>query len=221
MTNQERGRKPAARPHWQVVEEALAGPTRRRRQRRRAATPAATVTTLPTVYVTDEMALRTADLLARPRAGLWPPGTVFWLGLRCGARACVTTLIIPEDASGNDAGGDAVLASAVANDEIFSAVVGASLVYLGQVRSRPALTRQPSPTAAPDADGRYEGALCIELAPAAGGKPGFVLEDCLVWRQVAGERRQIAADELAAHLRLIPAFKDLRKRHPPNGPNAR
>jgi len=207
MTEQDRGRNKAA--HWRVVEEALAGPPRKRGRQRRSP---ARATALPTVYVTDEMARRSADLLARPRGGMAPPTAVFWLGLRGGVRACVTTLIVPEEASGNVAGGDAVLASAVANDEIFSAVVGASLVYLGQVRSRPALTQQPYPTAAPAADVRYQGALCVELPASANGKSGFLLEDCLVWRQIAGERRLLAAAELDAHLRLVPAFKDLRRR---------
>lgn len=216
MTDQDRGPNPAARPHWQVVEEALARPPRRRRKRRRREAHEGPVATLPTVFVTDEMARRTAGVLARPRAGLQPPSTVFWLGLRCGARACVTTLIVPEDVRG----GDAVLDSAVANDEILSAVVGASLVYLGQARSRPDLTQQPSPTATPDVDVRYEGALCVELPASADGRGGFVLEDCLVWRQIAGERRQIAAGELAGHLRLLPAFKDLRRLRPAGGAGA-
>lgn len=214
MADQEQQRKEAAKPHWQVVEEALAGPPRRRpRRARRADRKAAAAGGLPTVYVSDALARHTADLLAGRRAGVEPPSTVFWLGFRCGGRACVTTLIVPED----DVREDAILASAVANDEIFSAVVGASLVYLGQARSRPALTQQPSPTAAPDLDVRYDGALCVELPPPANGKAGFALEDCLVSRQIGGERRQIAAGELAAHLRLLPAFKDLRRRRPANG----
>lgn len=214
MTEEKRPSEEPATPVWKAVEKALEDHHGKRRQARRAFRrgPAKTRSggappgEVPTVFLTETLARRTLEILEAPGGGSPGPGSVLWFGFEHGERACVTTLIVPEEANRTDA----VLASAVADEEVFSAIVSASLVFLGEVRladeEEEAETRDER---APDV--RFEGAFAIEVPTC---RP-FDLEVCRVHRQIAGECRRIDAAELGGHLRLIPGFRDLRKRSRP------
>lgn len=158
----------------------------------------------PIVFVTD-MITRTSARLVRATTPKGPPAkVVYWFGFECGDRASVTTLIVPEKESNTDS----ILASAVANEEIFSAIVSASLVFLGQVRLQQD-DEEEFEEGEPGRDVRFEGALSIEIPPS--DHPGRLdLDQCRIYRQLDGQCRSISR-ELHGHLRVIPGFKDLRK----------
>lgn len=204
MTQDRQPAKPPT-PHWQVVEQALdhhqrdqRRARRARRARHKAGGRAAAAPELPVVFVSDDLARQTARLLE-------VASVVYWFGFDCDDRASVTTLIIPED----DRRTDSILASAVADEELFSTIVGASLAFLGQVRKRPDADDPAVP--GPGRDVRFEGAFSIDVPRNGSGASVLELERCVVHRQVAGEPHRIAGEEMRSHLRVIPGFRDLRK----------
>ena len=221
MTEEKRSTEQPAAPVWRAVEKALEEHQGKKRQARRAFRRApgktrsggAAPTEAPTLFLTETLARRTLEILESPAGDMPEPGAVFWFGFEHGERACVTTLIVPEEESR----ADAILASAVADEEVFSAIVGASLVFLGEVRLAAAEEdhdERVSDERVPDErvpDVRFEGAFAIEVPPMG----PFDLEECRVHRQIAGQCRRIGAEELRDHLRLIPGFKDLRQRDRP------
>lgn len=203
---QDRLKEKTPTPHWQLVEQALDHHQRdqrrasRARRRLRKTGSAAAPPAMPVVFVTDSLARQTARLLESAEV-------VYWFGFDCDDRASVTTLIIPED----DQRADSILASAVADEELFSTIVGASLAFLGQVRTGPAAVAQAAALPGPRRDVRFEGALSIEVPRNGSSLSTLGLDRCVVHRQIAGECHRIAADELRSHLRVIPGFRDLRR----------
>jgi hypothetical protein len=195
-------------PYWKLVEDALDERYGTKRQARSAAgrkessrPGKASAEELPTLFLTLVQARQTLKVLETPKGVSPPPGVVYWLGFDCGKRACVTTLVVPAE----EARSDAVLASAVADEEIFSAVVNTGLVFLGEVRLRCGQD--------PDRPGlRFDGAFSIDVAP---GRT-FDLGECRIHRRIGGECRQIPDAELRRHLRVIPGFKDLRDPRSPS-----
>lgn len=207
----------AVKPHWQAVEEALEARQSTGRRARRALrrlryqekksrqSPAAAQ---PVVFVTDTLARRSVELLTRPQGQA--AGVVYWFGFECGERAAVSTVIVPQE----EGRADAVLASAVANEEVFSAIVGASLVFLGQLRLA-AVGAEERKAPDPGRDVRFEGSFYIEVPP---GTEAASKRDPAAWRifrQIQGETQTVQPRDLDRHLRIIPGFKDLR------GPRAR
>lgn len=212
MSQEKRNSKNPPMPHWQSVEAALEEHQGKKRQARRAfrGTPnrpsGGSPGEVPTLFVTETLARRTLELLASPAGAAPRPGVVYWFGFAFGERSCATTLIVPEEENR----ADAILASAVANEEVFAAVVSASLVFLAEVRLRSGDGDEPRDDGGRDV--RFEGAFSIEAPPS----PPLDVDHWRVRRQVEGESREIATEDLHRHLRLIPGFKDLRApRNPP------
>lgn len=216
MAQEQRASQTSTKTHWQLVEEALDEHRGKKREARRVLRrgpersrpgPSRMTGHPPTLFLTETVIRRTVELLGSAsgpaaRADAARPGVVYWFGFEFGERACVTTLMIPEEVDR----ADSILASAVANEEVFTAIVSASLVFLAEVRPRP--DEGPEPPDEYRRDVRFEGAFSIEVSPCL----PFHLEDCRVRRQVGGECREIEIAELEDHLRLIPGFKDLRRR---------
>lgn len=159
----------------------------------------------PTVFVTDMIARTSAKLVASATPKGPPAKVVYWFGFECGDRASVTTLIVPEKETNTDS----ILASAVANEEIFSAIVSASLVFLGQVRLQDDDDDGDDGDDETERDIRFEGALSIEI-PRSQNPGRLELDQCRVYRQLDGNCHNISR-QLNGHLRVIPGFKDLRK----------
>ncbi len=195
-------------PHWQVVEQALAkqwrgkGSRRRHRENDKAAAPKPKP---PTVYLTSTLVRQTAKLLG-PTSPQPSPDVVYWLGFELEDRACVTTLVVPD----TDTREHSSLTAAVASDEALATAADAPLVLLGQARALQRSGDATLPRTPRDRDISSEGVFTVEIL--AFTKAGFDLASCAVFRQIDGKRRQITADEMDEHLRVLPGYKDLRKR---------
>lgn len=198
-------------PAWQRVEEAIhrhqkknqqvRGAFRQEPKREEESRPPQGH---PTVFITNTLTRMSARLVRGSTPKTPPAEVVYWFGFECGEKASVTTLVVPE----KETTPDSILASAVANEEVFSAIVSASLIFLGQVR----LQREGDEDLAEKELGpdiRFEGALSIEVPPSQ--DPGRLeLDQCRIYRQMGGKCRKISSRDLEGHLRVIPGFKDLR-----------
>lgn len=190
-------------PHWEMVEQALAG------RHRGPKAPTGAAAAPPIVYVSDLLARQTARLLELAERDPAAPRVLYWLGFELGERASVTTLVRPDAAAVDSS----VLTSAVAWDEALAAVADASLSFLGE-----AVSRDPKTPATPGnlpfewMTGSFAGALSVVIPPLSDG--AFELAKCTVYRHLDGRYRRLAAAELDAHLRLVPGYTDLRKYRP-------
>src|SRR5687767_7304014 len=108
---------------------------------------------LPVVFLTDDLARRTANLLDS-FAQLRPSeGVVYWFGFEQPAAAVVTTLVVPNA----DTSGGAVRTSAQVNAQAIELMIGTPLVYIGQAHSHPGGHAWLSPTDDADTFARCDG----------------------------------------------------------------
>ena len=165
---------------------------------------AAAERTLPTVFVGDTLAQRTADLLDSFAEERPSEGVVYWFGLELGEQAVVTTLVVPDA----DTQTGAVHTTIQANVQALSTIVGTPLVLLGQTHSHPASNVRHSPIDDRDTFARFEGALSV-VVPYF-GRYGLDLHTSGVYRHINGRFEQILPDVMAGHLVVLPGFADLR-----------
>jgi len=158
---------------------------------------------LPIIYLSEDLAKQTADLLGSFARNRPAEGVVYWFGLELGDRAVVTTLIVPDA----DTTGGSVLTSAEVNAEAISLVADTPLVYLGQAHSHPGWRVAHSAVDDRETFARFEGAISV-VVPWF-GRYGFTLEDCGIHRHIGGHFRPVRNPK--DHLRLIPGVSDLRR----------
>ena len=157
---------------------------------------------LPVVFLTDELARRTATLLDS-FAQLRPSeGVVYWFGFEQPAGAVITTLVVPNA----DTSGGAVRTSARVNAQAIELMVGTPLVYVGQAHSHPGDHVWHSPTDDSDTFARCDGVISV-VVPWF-GRYGFQIDECGVHRHIHGRFRHV--DNVDQHLRIIPGFADFR-----------
>jgi hypothetical protein len=164
---------------------------------------------MPVVYVTDELLDETARLLASFADGEESEGVTYWFGLEFGARAVVTTLVIPDADTSNGT----VRTSAKANAEAVSVAIGTPLVLLGQAHSHPFQRVSHSWVDDRDTFAQFPGALSV-VVPFY-GRLGIDLRTCGVHRHIGGGFRRIRAKDVEQHLRVLPSVADLRSAHAP------
>lgn len=159
----------------------------------------------PVVHIPESL-LRTSGQLVASFAEQRPSeGIVYWFGLELGARAVVTTLVVPNaDTSRGD-----VRTSAEANAEAMSAIIGTPLVLLGQVHSHPA--GHVGHSAVDDAEtfARFESALSLVVPYFA--RYGLDVDDCGLYRYAGGAFVRVAYTERARYLVVLPGVADFRR----------
>jgi hypothetical protein len=163
------------------------------------------VTRSPVVYITDAQLDHTAALVAsfaehEPREGI-----VYWFGLELGARAVVTSLVVPDaDTSGGD-----VVTSAAVNAEALTAIVGTPLVLLGQAHSHPGAHVGHSGADDRETFAQFPGALSVVIPYF--GWYGGTLARCGVHRHLDGAYRRISPERVSDHLVVVDAVRDFRR----------
>lgn len=160
----------------------------------------------PIVYISDELAHRTAGLLDSFAQGRPSEGVVYWFGIDQGSTAVVTTLIVPDA----DTTGGVVRTSARANAEAIGIIVGTPLVYIGQAHSHPGAHVGHSHVDDRDTFARCDGILSI-VVPWF-GRYGFNLGECGVHRHIDGRFRRV--EHVGDHIRIVPGLTDLRTTDP-------
>jgi hypothetical protein len=157
---------------------------------------------LPLVYISEDLAQRTASLLDSFAQCRPSEGVVYWFGIDEGHAAVVTTLIVP-DADTTDG---VIRTSASANADAIGVIVGSSLVYLGQAHSHPGANVGHSHVDDRETFARCDGILSI-VVPWF-GRYGFNLAECGVHRHIDGRFRRV--NNVDAHIRTVPGLTDLR-----------
>jgi hypothetical protein len=158
---------------------------------------------LPIVYISDELATKTAFLLNSFADAKPSEGVVYWFGIEQQQSAVVTTLIVPNA----DTTYGSVWTSALANSDAIRVTIGTALVYLGQAHSHPGSSVSHSLVDDSDTFALCEGILSI-VVPWF-GRYGIQLAECGVHRYVGN--RFMDVDRVDDHLRIVPGFADLRK----------
>lgn len=158
---------------------------------------------LPVVFITDELARRSAMLLDSFAQQRPSEGVVYWLGLEQPGAAVVTTLVVPDA----DTTGGGIRTSATANARAIELMVGTPLVYIGQVHSHPGAHVWHSPTDDADTFARCDGVVSV-VVPWF-GRYGLHLDQCGVHRHIHGKFRRV--EDVDEHLRIIPGFADFRR----------
>ena len=161
-----------------------------------------TATGLPVVFITDELARRSAVLLNSFAQQRPSEGVVYWFGLEQPGAAIVTTLVVPDA----DTSGGCIRTSAPANAQAIELMVGTPLVYIGQVHSHPGSQVCHSPTDDTHTFARCDGVISV-VVPWF-GRYGLHLDECGVHRHIGGRFRRI--EHVDDHLRVIPGFADFR-----------
>jgi hypothetical protein len=157
---------------------------------------------LPVIYISDELAQKTASLLDS-FARLKPSeGVVYWFGLEEENTAVVTSLIVPDA----DTTAGSISTSAKANAEVVRGIVGNRLVYLGQAHSHPGSNVFHSCYDDDHTFAAFTGAISV-VVPWY-GRYGFDLEQCGLHRHMNGRFQAVRNPD--KHLRIIPGFRDLR-----------
>lgn len=167
------------------------------------------MTTYPKIVVSRALLDRTAALLATFAESSGSEGVVYWFGLENDQRAVVTTLIVP-DAESSTGG---VRTSPEANVDAILAIANTPLVLLGQAHSHPGRNVRHSVVDDSETFASFDGAISI-VVPYF-GRRGFDLNQCGVYRHIAGAFRMLSSKERAEHLTEIPGERDLRKPHKP------
>jgi proteasome lid subunit RPN8/RPN11 len=157
---------------------------------------------LPVVFITDELARRSAMLLDSFAQEGPSEGVVYWFGLDQPGAAIVTTLVVPDA----DTSRGCIRTSARANAQAIELMVGTPLVYIGQVHSHPGAHVWHSATDDTDTFARCDGVISV-VVPWF-GRYGLHLDQCGVHRHIGGRFRRI--EHIDDHIRLIPGFADLR-----------
>lgn len=160
----------------------------------------------PIVYISDELAQRTAGLLDSFAQRRPSEGVVYWFGIDQGRTAVVTTLIVPDA----DTTGGVVRTSARANADAIGIIVGTPLVYIGQAHSHPGPHVGHSHVDDSDTFARCDGILSI-VVPWF-GRYGFILGECGVHRHIGGRFRRV--EHVGDHIRIVPGLNDLRATDP-------
>lgn len=158
---------------------------------------------LPIVYITRELADRTASLLDSFAVQRPSEGVVYWFGFQLAQYSIVTTLIVP-DAETFEGG---LRTTAEANAEVLNAVTYTPLVYLGQAHSHPGWRVEHSGVDDLQTFAQFNGVISV-VVPWF-GRYGFQLRDCGVHRHLGGKFRWL--HEVERHLRVLPSQIDLRK----------
>ena len=158
---------------------------------------------LPVIYISDQLAQQTADLLDSFALCTPSEGVVYWFGLEFGDRAVVTTLAVPDA----DTTGGTISTSAESNADVVSRMVDTPLVYLGQAHSHPGWRVTHSSVDDRETFARFDGAISV-VVPWF-GRYGFKLEQCGIHRHMGGHF--CAIQDPKNHLRLIPGTIDLRR----------
>lgn len=155
------------------------------------------------IYVTDDLAQKSAAFL-NSFATLRPSeGVVYWFGIEDRNCAVVTTLIVPDA----DTVTGCVKTSLQANAAAVRAIAGTPLVYIGQAHSHPGSGVSHSQIDDEEAFARFDGAISIVIPWF--GRYGFDLKTCGVYRHVSGGFRRV--HDVSAHIQILPGDSDLRE----------
>lgn len=157
---------------------------------------------VPLIYMTAELAQKTAMLLDSFAQRRPSEGVVYWFGIESGDIAVITTVIVP-DADTSDG---CVHTSVEANAAAIRVITNGPLVYIGQAHSHPGRHVSHSPVDDEDTFARFEGAISI-VVPWF-GRYGLRINECGVYRHLGGRFRVVS--DVHAHLRIVPGFADLR-----------
>ena len=160
----------------------------------------------PVVYITDQLAQRTAVLLDSFAAKRPSEGVVYWFGIETTSAAVVTTLVVP-DASTRDG---AIHTSVHVNAKAIGITVDTPLVYLGQAHSHPVPHVSHSYVDDRETFATFDGIVSI-VVPWF-GRYGLRIDQCGVYRHLGGRFRQI--EDVSSHFRILPGFADLRTERP-------
>jgi hypothetical protein len=157
---------------------------------------------LPIIYLSSELAHKTASLLDSFAQRRPSEGIVYWFGLEEENTAVVTTLIVPDA----DTTAGSVSTSAKANADVMREIVGTRLVYLGQAHSHPGSNVYHSCYDDDHTFAAFSGAISV-VVPWF-GRYGFQLEQCGIYRHLNGRFQAVRNPD--RHLKIIPGLKDLR-----------
>lgn len=162
-------------------------------------------TDLSTIYISDQLLERSADLLASFAFPEPSEGIVYLFGLHLDHRSVVTTLMVPNA----DTHWGCISTSANANAEVLRSIVGTPLVLIGQVHSHPGRWVRHSDVDDRQTFPRFDGAISVVVPHFA--RRGLDLRRCGVHRFVDGVYRKLRTREVHQHLVVIPAERDFRK----------
>ena len=156
----------------------------------------------PVVYITDELAHRTAALLDSFASRRPSEGVVYWFGIETALAAVITTLVVP-DASTADG---AVQTSVQTNAKAIGVITGTALVYIGQAHSHPGRHVGHSCVDDQETFAIFDGALSV-VVPWF-GRYGLRIDQCGIYRHLGGRFCRIENPQ--SHFQILPAFADLR-----------
>jgi hypothetical protein len=160
----------------------------------------------PVVYITDELAQRTAALLDSFASRKPSEGVVYWFGIEAPLAAVITTLVVPEA----DTRDGSVHTSVHANAKAIAIITDTPLVYLGQAHSHPGRDVSHSYVDDQETFAIFDGAISV-VVPWF-GRYGMKIQECGFYRHLGGKFRQI--EDVEFHFRILPAFADLRPEAP-------
>lgn len=167
--------------------------------------------TLPTVYIPATLLAITGRLLESFAAEHPAEGIVYWFGLELDSQAVVTSLVVPDaDTSHGD-----VVTSAAANAEALTAIVGTSLILIGQVHSHPRANVRHSVIDDRDTYAQFPGALSVVVPFFA--RQGVHLDRCGIHRHIGGRFQLIPPTQVHEHLQVLPGVSDFRRASTANG----
>lgn len=139
----------------------------------------------PVVYITDELARRTAALLGSFASRRPSEGVVYWFGIEAPLAAAITTLIVP-DADTRDG---SVRTSVHANAKAIAVITDTPLVYLSQAHSHPGRNVSHSYVDDHETFATFDGAISV-VVPWF-GRYGVKIQECAFYRHLDGKFRQI------------------------------
>lgn len=154
------------------------------------------------VYLSDQLARKTAEALGSFATARPAEGVVYWFGIESATSAVVTSLMVPDA----ECGSGYVRTSVQANAEVVSRIAGTRLVYIGQAHSHPGANVGHSETDDVDTFACFDGVISV-VVPWF-GRYGFHLADCGVYRHMAGQFQQIR--NIDQHIQILPSFFDFR-----------
>jgi len=158
-----------------------------------------------TIFISNELAQRTAELLNSFASRRPSEGVVYWFGIESANFAVVTTLIVPDA----ETGAGSVRTSPEANAEAIDVITGTQLVYIGQAHSHAGPNVCHSQVDDEETFASFDGVISLVIPWF--GRYGFQVEHCGVYRHMGGRFRLI--QDVGEHLQILPGIADLRVGH--------
>lgn len=157
------------------------------------------------IYIPEVLLERTGELVASFAEVRPSEGIVYWFGLELASKAVVTSLVVPDARTTEGS----VETSVESNAEAQGAIVGTSLVLLGQAHSHAGWNVKHSDVDDEKTFARFDGAVSLVIPYY--GRYGVNLVECGLYRHIGGRFHEVAPENHVDHLIVLPGIRDYRK----------